>query len=364
VTKFFTLFVLIFLTLLPTEDLQAQKRKKNKAGAKEQFIPQTIAAKKQGPLINPVRKALNMLNFSIEAGTGFFNHSQNLDNLVVVRTDNPGSFIYAFPIAEAPSGGPYNAAINWFNGSQERTVNQIHDQDFAVSTDTLSVQFENQGNYTPITFRLSFSIKKTDKAHLKTTGERRTLDKDILRIGGGISVGRVKYKNNFFTAKDIQGFGQKSISVVKTSQKKFFGSLSVSVLNNGDLTMFMDFEAGTWQFKSEDFNSAVVKYDPFFSVGLTFEKEFSKYFKMYLRPAVEFRNYQLETEEIIIPNKLNMFSMNIGFLLKYPTYPRNRYQAHRIQMEHVFNGKVYRGRSIFRKQNPRIGQNMPRQKRR
>ena len=174
----------------------------------------------------------------------------------------------------------------------------------------------------------------------------------------------MKYKNNFFTAKDDQGFGEMLVSVTKTSQKKIFGTLSVSALNNGDLTMFVDLEAGTWQFKTEDFNSEVVKYDPFFSVGLTFEKQFSKYFKMYLRPAMEFRNYQLESGSIIIPNKLNMFSLNIGFLLKYPTYPRNRNKSHHVQMEHVFNGKMYRGRSIFKKQNPRIGQNMPKQKRR
>ena len=170
--KYFTLFILILCALCSSEELKAQKKrgKKNTAGGKELFIPQTAPKEKQGPFISPVRKVLNKLNFSIEAGTGFFSHSQDLSDLVVVSTNNPEFSIYAFPIADARSGGPFDAATNWFNDSRQVSFDQIHDNDIAVSTDTLAVQFENQGNYTPLTFKLSFSIKKTDKTHLKTHG--------------------------------------------------------------------------------------------------------------------------------------------------------------------------------------------------
>lgn len=358
-------FAIIFVALLlfgTTAELIGQRNKSQQSG--NSFVPPTADKKKPSQMVSPVRKALNMLNFSIEAGLGTFNHNQDIDNLVVVRTNNPEHWIYAFPSFDNTSPGPYLAETNWFNDSRQVLFDQIHDDDYAISSDTLALSFVNNGNYRPVTFKLSLSIKKTDKVHFNTTGERKSLEEDLVRIGGGMSVGQVNYKNSFFTVEDHPEYGEMRINTTKTSQKKFFATAALNVYSYADYTVFVDLEAGAWQFKEEDFNTEVIQFDPFFSIGLTFEKQFSKYFRMYLRPAAEFRNYQFQSDNVIVPNKLNMFSLNLGLLLKYPTYPRNRNSGHNVQMEHVYNGKIYRGRSIFRKQNPRIGQNMKRQKRR
>jgi len=224
--------------------------------------------------------------------------------------------------------------------------------------------YENSGSFVPIAFRLSFSIKKQDKQHYKRTGDRRTSEDDLVRIGGGIGFGKMRYKNSVMTPSLNEPIGTYEMPFTKISQKKLFGSLDVNVYSKLDFTLFINLEAGSWQFKKEEFNQEYTIYDPFYSIGITFEKTVSKYFKLYMRPAVEFRDFKLSNSQINVTNKLKMFRLNFGVLLKYPTYPRNRYSANHVQMEHVFNGKKYRGRSIFRKQNPRIGQNMPKQKRR
>ncbi len=357
------LVLLIFLVTLAgsPQELWAQRKKKNN---QDRFVPPTATTKRQAPSVSPVRKILNLFNLSLELGKGGFNHKQELSDVVLVRTNIPENWIYIFPSADASSGGPYNGLTNWFNRNRPVVFDQIYDDDLAINTDTLPVSFKNQGTYNPVTLRLSFSIKKTDKLHLKTTGERRSLDQDLVRIGGGISFGKMKYKQNFFTAIDQPNFGELLVPVIESKQTKMFGSISVSALNYLDFTMFVDVEAGVWKFKSESFDTEVITYDPFFSLGLTFEKKLSKYFKVYLKPALEFRNYQFEVDPITVPNKITTFSMNLGFLIKYPTYPRNRFKAHQVQMEHVFNGKIYRGRSIFRRQNPKIGQNFKKRKNR
>ena len=58
----------------------------------------------------------------------------------------------------------------------------------------------------------------------------------------------------------------------------------------------------------------------------------------------------------MFPHQFMMFSVSVGLVLKYPIYPRNKYQADQVQMEHVFNGKIYRGRPFYQNQNPRYGQ--------
>ncbi len=359
------IFAVLLVFCLLTSPLEAQNKKLRKAAkdaGKELYTPSSGKQKRQGPQVSPIRKVLNMFNFHVELAPSSFTHSNTFNDLILVRTDNPESWIYAARSAEAGSGAPFTALTNWFNTNRPVVFDQIYDEDLAISTDTLSLKWTNQGATTPVNLRVSFSIKKLDKLHYKTTGERRTLDQDFIRIGGGISMSKVKYKNNFFTTEDEPNYGNLLIPVTETRMKRVFGTVDVNVWNYVDYTLFVSVMAGTWEYKVEDFNSDYVTYDPFYSIGVTLEKQFSKYFKVYLRPSVEFRNYNFMAEEIMVPNKITSFNLNLGFIIKYPTYPRNRFKPHQVQMEHVFNGKLYRGRSIFRRQNPRIGQNFRQRK--
>ena len=357
-SKHVFLIIIIALGVIQSNELSAQKRKKNKTGNSELFVPGTAGAKRQGPYVSPVRRVMNLFNFTFEKGTGFFNYSHELNDVLLARTEDPTSLLYIFPIEDATTNnGPFNAFTNWFNGFRPVIINQINDDDIVIRTNSNRVIFQNTGTFSPTTLKLSFSIRKTDKLHFKTTGERRSTDDDFVRVGGGISFGKMTYKTAILRPTFDEPVGNYILPFVETSQSKLFGSISVNTFNYMDFTIFLDVEAGTWKFKAKDFDSDVVIYDPYFSLGLTFEKKISKYFKIHIRPAFEMRNYQLDNEQINIPNKLSMFSLNLGFLIKYPTYPRNKFKSHQVQMEHVFNGRIYRGRSIFRRQNPRTGQN-------
>ena len=142
----------------------------------------------------------------------------------------------------------------------------------------------------------------------------------------------------------------------RVSTTKVFGSVTVNAYQYGDLSLLADLSAGIWKIWSQHFNQNLVKHDPFFNIGLIFEKKFSKYFKVYIRPSFEMRQFGLANGAVSVRHRFSIFTIDLGALIKYPIYPRNRFKAHRVQMEHVFKGRIYRGRSIFQRQNPRIGQ--------
>ena len=361
------LFAIVFICMLGSysNDVYGQKRSRKKKDQKEQelFVPPKANTSKKSnePYVSPVRKALNQFNFSLETGGTLFDYKHELTDATLVR--NPrGDLLYIIPAGQERTFGPFDAYSNWFNDLTPVEINRIDDDAEIFRTDSTKVIYENSGRATPITLRVSFSIKKFDREHFKTTGNRRFSEDELVRIGGGVSFSSTEFRNKIHVQNVHDRIGSFRLPVTKTSATKYFGSVTYNAYQRGDWSLQLDVLAGTWKMKAADFNKEAISYDPFFNIGIIMEKRFSKYFKVYIRPAVEFRNYTIPNDQIDISHKMTLFSLNLGFLVKYPTYPRNKYKAHHVQMEHVFGGRIYRGRSIFRRQNPRIGQNYIRRK--
>ena len=354
------LLAFVFFLTFCASETYGQKKTKNKKGKEQQelFVPPKAKPSQRSnePYVNPIRKVLNQFNFSFETGGALFDYKHELTDVSLVR--NPrGDLLYIIPAGQEGTPGPFDAYSNWFNDLTPVQIDRIDDDAEVLRADTAQVTYENSGTIRPITLRVSFSIKKLDKEHLKTTGNRRFSDDELVRIGGGVSFGSTEFRNNIHV-QDVHGrIGSFRLPVTKTSATQVFGSITYNAYQRGDWSLQLDALVGTWKMKTTDFNKEVINYDPFFNIGVAMERKFSKYFKVYLKPAIEFRNYTISNDPIEVSHKMTVFSLNLGFLIKYPTYPRNRYKAHHVQMEHVFGGRIYRGRSIFRRQNPRIGQN-------
>ncbi|WP_189631316.1 hypothetical protein [Roseivirga thermotolerans] len=313
-------------------------------------------------LVSPVRKMLNRFNFQIEKSYGYFAYQNPLEGVSVIR--NPrNDLLYLVPLGEETGTNlPATGYTNWFNRLETTTIDYIDDDSQIVRTDTASFAYSNSGRYNPLTLRVSLSLKKLDRGHFERTGEKRYLDDDLIRVGGGIGFGAMKFRHPS-SEQDVDPILRRySLPETKLSTTKLFGSVSYNFYSLGDFSMLADVYGGVWKIKASQVNKEQVTYDPFFNVGLMFQTTFSKYFKGYIRPSFEMRSYTLADDAISMPHKFTMFSIDLGLLLKYPTYPRNRYVANQVQMEHVFNGKMYRGRPFYKKQNPRYGQNRVRRK--
>jgi len=337
---------------------KTKKSKKKKGDDQYQGFapPKALTPEEQrAAMISPLRKFLNQFNLSLEKGYGFFSYQNAITGAAAVRNPS-GNDLYLVPGNVSPGAGPVSVYRNWLTDLRQTEIARVDDDAEIVSGDASNLVYRNSGRLNPLTLRLSFSLRKVDKQHLKRSGERIMTDDELLRVGVGISTGKIKFKNDAST-QDVSGrLGDYRLPLTKISTTKMFGSISVNTYQYGELSLLADVSAGVWKTRSQDVNQDFATYDPFINIGLIFEKRVSKYFKVYIRPSFELRTYTMADDAISVPHKFSIFTIDIGALIKYPVYPRNKYKAHRVQMEHVFNGKIYRGRSIFQRQNPRIGQ--------
>ena len=362
-----TFLLLILLSLCSAFEAEAQLFKKKKKTNVDGFVlevaPNADKEKKKAErrLVNPIRKVLNRFNFSVEKGFGYFTYKNPLTDVSVIR-DPKGDLLYIVPLdQEQGTTTPVNAYNNWFNDLSPIGIERIDDDSNIVRTDTVNFAYQNTGNINPFTFRVSFSLKKLDKANSKLTNEKIYTDEDLVRIGGGISFGSLKFSDNS-TQEVSSALRNFTLPETKLSTTRIFGSLSYNFYSIGDYSIHADVLGGVWKIKSTQANNELITYDPFFNIGIMFQQKFSKYFKAYVRPSFELRSYTLANDQISTQHKYSIFSIDLGLLIKYPLYPRNKYKADQVQLEHIFEGKMYRGRPFYRKQNPRYGENRIRRK--
>lgn len=358
--KRYLLYTFLLLGLLSfSNDLNGQfLRKKKKESDLRAFTPGQAVdpSKEKDMMVNPIRRTLNKFNLQMEKGYGYFSYQNELTDVSVIR--NPrGDLLYIVPLGqEAQRGGTFNGYSNWFNDLRTVDIFRIHDDSQIVRTDTAAFVYENNGRINPLTLRLTYSFNRVDKQRLKTTGDRVMTEDEFLRVGVGISTGAINFRNTVNTQEVDSRIGSFALPQTKFSSSRMFGSVSYNAYTFVDFALWVDLTAGVWKTKATDINQDLVTYNPFFNIGLLFETTISKYFKVYVRPSFEMRSYSLADEFITTNHSFSVFSIAFGALIKYPTYPRNKHGANRVEMEHVFNGRIYRGRSIFQPQNPRTGQ--------
>lgn len=363
------LLLLVLLIVFGAVDANAQlfKRKKKRTNVSGLVVEDAPDLEKQERqlqrrLVNPIRKNLNRFNFSIEKGVGYFSYQNPMTDVSVIR-DPTTSQLYIVPLGEEQGlTTPINAFSNWFNDLTPIGIERIDDDSHIVRTDTTSFIYKNNGRINPLTFRFSLSLKKLDRGHYKRTKEKIYLDDDMIRIGGGIGFGALNFRNPASTQSVSNELRSFTLPTTKLSTTKLFASLSYNFYTLGDYSIHADVLGGVWKVKAKQVNKEVINYDPFFNIGVMFQMKFSKYFKGYIRPSFEMRSYTVSNELVNIQHKFSVFSIDLGLLFKYPIYPRNKYKADQVQMEHIFNSKIYRGRPFYRKQNPRFGQNRIRRK--
>ncbi len=363
--------ILLLITLVFCFGHQAEaqlfKRKKKRTNVSGLVVEEAPDLEKQERqlqrrLVNPIRKTLNRFNFSIEQGFGYFTYQNPLTDVSVIR-EPTGELLYIVPLNEEQGlTSPINGYSNWFNDLAPEGIERIDDDSHIVRTDTTDFLYKNNGRINPLTFRFSLSLKKLDKGHFKRTKEKIYLDDDQIRIGGGIGFGALNFRNPASTQTISNELRSFTLPTTKLSTTKLFASLSYNLYTLGDYSIHADVLGGVWKIKAKQANQEVIDYDPFFNLGVMFQMKFSKYFKGYVRPSFEFRSYTISNDLVNVQHKFSVFSIDIGLLFKYPIYPRNKYKADQVQMEHIFNNKIYRGRPFYRKQNPRFGQNRIRRK--
>jgi hypothetical protein len=141
--------------------------------------------------------------------------------------------------------------------------------------------------------------------------------------------------------------------------RKFYGMAGVSFYRMGEYLFTGDLQIGSWKPKGNF--SAAVTGGTYFNFGVTIERDFSEYLKVFARPSFEFKSYELPISEAgrSIDHSVNALYLNVGVTYRIPNLRRCFLRDCHAQIDHAHGNKEYRSRKhpIYKKQNPGYGEN-------
>jgi hypothetical protein len=284
------------------------------------------------------RNLLSKLHWSLSTGYGGTAFKHELDGFGVIQ--QPDSLPKIFPSGTIFPGSPSNSGYsNWTN-------------DVAVGNAT-----QTAGSVTFDSTRLGFR-SKTFSIPLKASVH---VEFNRYRIGAGYSfdytrIGEFKP----ITFKDQIN----SYSLDKSSlfMKHYFVMLGAMVYRYNEYALIVDANIGGYSM-GKSFNKGLMKKGIYFNLGVAVEREFSEYFRVFVRPSYEIKGYKLnipETSESI-SHKLNAFYINVGVTYRLPELRRCFLKTCHAQLNHAHGNREYRSRRhpFYKKQNPHYGENYP-----
>jgi hypothetical protein len=325
--KRFSTIVCLIIALSGGPSLYAQYEREGDASIPlEHFY---IQRKKSG-----LRTLFSKLYFSISTGYGntYFRHK--LDGFGIAQAANAPPVIFD----NNNAGVRYS---NWTNNVVASTT-ALPAGAFMVSSDTAEIGFSSK----------AFTIPLKATVHVEF---------DRYRIGGGYSMDYTRIGNFEPTnyASDIQPY---SIESRNMFIKHYFGMLGVMVYRYDQYALVVDANIGGYSL-GKDFAKNLMKKSIYLNLGVTAEREFSEYFRVFVRPSYEIKSYKLTIPETTqtLQHKLNGFFVNFGFTYRLPELRRCFLKTCHAQINHAHGNREYRSRRhpIYKKQNPHYGENYP-----
>ena len=219
-----------------------------------------------------MRKILSKVTFGLSTGYGSTTFKHELDGFGILQ--NPDSVPKLFRPSVVSSG--YS---NWFNAVNP-SGNTTQTGAFLVNSDTATIGFKSK----------SFNIPFRATLHVEF---------DRYRIGGG-------YSFEFTNVGDFKplSYGDKinsfSPEVSSFFLKKYFISLGAAVYRYYEYLLVVDANIGGYKL-GKDFESGSIKKGAYINLGVTVEREMSEYFKLFVRPSYEIKNYKLNFPVLLDP---------------------------------------------------------------
>ena len=211
-----------------------------------------------------------------------------------------------------------------------------------VSSDTADIGFRSK----------TFSIPLKATLHVEF---------DRYRVGGGYSMDYTRIGS--FTpinySSDIAPYTLESSNMFV---KHYFGMIGAMVYRYDLYALVVDANIGGYSL-GKDFAKNLMKKSVYLNLGVSVEREFSEYFRLFVRPSYEIKSYKLTIPETsqTLQHKLNGFYVNFGFTYRMPELRRCFLKTCHAQINHAHGNREYRSRRhpIYKKQNPHYGENYP-----
>ena len=280
------------------------------------------------------RFLLSKLHFSLSTGYGNTMYKHRLDSFGILQ--EPDSMPKIFD-----HNNVNLRYSNWFNTVTPNSY-AIAPGSFLVNPDTASIGFRSKGLNIPLKATVHVEIGR-------------------YRIGGGYSIeySRVGTFRPIGFTGDVGNF---TPAVRSSFLKKYFGMVGGTFYRYDQYLAGADLNIGGYKL-GNDFDATLIKKGVYYNLGLFAEREFSEYFKVFIRPSFEIRNYELTVPENgqTIAHRMNSWYINIGARYRLPELRRCPLKDCHAQINHAHGNREYRSRRhpIWKKQNPHYGENYP-----
>lgn len=230
---------------------------------------------------------------------------------------------------------------NWFNITSRDTA-ILSPTTFRVNSDTAKIGFKGRGLSIPIKATIHYEWQR-------------------YRIGGGISY---EYLNigNFKPISYKDQIGTYSPNAKGGFMRKYFVMVGAALYRYQDYLLVADAQIGSYK-PSKAFNLGQIQKGIYYNLGVTIERDMSEYFKIFVRPSYDLKNFTIAIPETGqgIKHRFNAFYINFGATYRIPELRRCVIDGCRAQINHAHGNKAYRSRvhAIYKKQNPYYGENYP-----
>ena len=277
---------------------------------------------------------LSKLHFSLSTGYGNTPFRHDLDGFGILQ--QPDSLPLIF------DGD--NSTVRYSNWTTDVTASNyaVTPGSFMVNSDTADIGFRSK----------SFSIPLKASIHVEF---------DRYRIGGGYALDytRISSFQPIRFGDEISSYSLERSSML---MQRYYGMIGAMVYRYYEYGLVVDANIGGYSL-GKDFASNVIKKSVYFNLGVSLEREFSEYFRVFIRPSYEIKSYKLSIPETTqtLQHRLNGFYINVGFTWRLPELRRCFLKTCHAQINHAHGNREYRSRRhpIYKKQNPHYGENYP-----
>jgi hypothetical protein len=288
-----------------------------------------IQRKKSG-----LRTLLSKLYFSFSTGYANTPFRHNLDGFGIIQQTDSLPLVF--------DGN--NTAVRYLNWTNNvvPSNNTLAAGSFIVNSDTSDIGFRSK----------TFSIPLKASVHVEF---------DRYRIGGGYSIDYTRM-GSFQPTNHQSYIAGYSLDRSTMFVKHYFGMIGAMVYRYYEYAVVVDANIGGYSL-GKDFAKNLMKKSIYINLGVRGEREFSEYFRLFVRPSYEFKSYKLTIPETYetLQHRMDGFYLNVGFTYRFPELRRCFLKTCHAQINHAHGNREYRSRRhpIYKKQNPHYGENYP-----
>ncbi len=302
---------------------------------------------------------LNKISWSLSFGYGRTNYTHDLNGFYFYQ-DTASQFIT--PIRPEGLGELITGSTGWFNDpgvSAEVDIVEDYDVPFALpqpvfnpslspnrlllNADTANLGFEGFGSGIPVLLSAHYDYRNF------RFGLGWSYEKHWIKPLVPTSYSNVvrNYRPNFKSTRYTRIFGLLGYRFYEYWDYSFVGELQVGRMGYGP-----------------QFNKGALSRGMYFNLGISFEHNWSQYFRIVVRPSYDIKKYTINLPDgsSVLHNQ-NTFMIMAGVSINIPEIPRSPMKSDHVQLKHVITdpntGRLIevRGQSIFKKQNPKVGEN-------